>query len=182
LTLIALGRRGGACRQRDLRIRCRHEFQAVITGDTKDVANSSFLKAAKQKVSNRLFHNAYLLSLFGELHPIYPTPSGVAFEFFIFSRTLIPLNDSGLTSEDEVAIFGGLVAAKTGFVHGLAVRFAVGKLSEAPATVAQFGAHVVDGASDASHRDPCPIAISRRDFDSVDRGGPIIGASRCGGC
>src|SRR5215467_13148363 len=47
-----------------------HELQVVIAGDTKDVANTSFLKAAKQKVSNRLFHNAYPLSVVGEPHPI----------------------------------------------------------------------------------------------------------------
>ena len=38
-----------------------HEFEVVIAGNTKDVANTSFLKAAEQKVSDRLPHNADLL-------------------------------------------------------------------------------------------------------------------------
>src|SRR4030095_4020827 len=33
--------------------------------NTKEVANTNFLQVAKQKVSDRLFHNAYLLSELG---------------------------------------------------------------------------------------------------------------------
>src|SRR5215469_14237130 len=47
-----------------------HEFKVVIARHTENVPNASFLKAAKQKVSNRLCHNAYLLSVPDELHPI----------------------------------------------------------------------------------------------------------------
>src|SRR5262249_46382829 len=44
-----------------------HESEVVIAGDTKDVANTGFLQATKQKVSNRLFHHACLLSVLREL-------------------------------------------------------------------------------------------------------------------
>ena len=32
-----------------------YEFEVVIAGNTKEVANTNFLQAAKQKVSDRLF-------------------------------------------------------------------------------------------------------------------------------
>src|SRR4029077_1977822 len=37
-----------------------HESQVVIAGNTKQVANTSLLQAAKQKVPNGLFHNECL--------------------------------------------------------------------------------------------------------------------------
>jgi hypothetical protein len=40
-----------------------HEFEIVIARHTKDVPNTSFLQAAKQKVPDRLVHNACLLSM-----------------------------------------------------------------------------------------------------------------------
>src|ERR1700694_3088703 len=39
-----------------------------------------------------------------------------------------------VTGENKVAIFGGFVAGKAGFVEGLVGRFAVVELSETPAT------------------------------------------------
>src|SRR5215475_3547971 len=44
-----------------------HEFEVIVAGNTKDVPHASFLQAAKQKISNRLFHNACLLQVLFEL-------------------------------------------------------------------------------------------------------------------
>src|SRR5215470_5018091 len=49
--------------------------------------------------------------------------------------TMVSLQLRCVTGEDKVAIFGGLVAGKAGFVHGLIVRSAVGELSEPPANL-----------------------------------------------
>jgi hypothetical protein len=40
-----------------------HELEIVIARHAEDVPNTSFLQAAKQKVPDRLVHNAYLLSV-----------------------------------------------------------------------------------------------------------------------
>ncbi len=40
-----------------------HELETVIARHTEDVPNTSFLQAAKQKVSDRLVHDAHLLSV-----------------------------------------------------------------------------------------------------------------------
>jgi hypothetical protein len=62
--------------------------KVVIAGNTEQVPNTGFLQAAKQKVSDRLFHSEYLLSALGELHAIYPIVSAVLLSnFSCFKRT-----------------------------------------------------------------------------------------------
>src|SRR5499427_10099143 len=51
------------------------------------------------------------------------------------SGFMVSLQLRCVTGEDKVAIFGGLVAGKAGFVHSLIFRFAVGELSEPPANL-----------------------------------------------
>src|SRR5215469_3623902 len=52
-----------------------HESEIVIAWHTEDVPNTSFLQAAKQKVSNRLFHDKCLQGLRWEPCSVSPTTS-----------------------------------------------------------------------------------------------------------
>jgi len=57
--LVAISNPGGFTSVLEL----LHQSEVVIARHTEEVPNTSLVQAAKQKVSNRLFHDGYLLSV-----------------------------------------------------------------------------------------------------------------------